>query len=339
MKTALLMVLVTVSAFASAQGKLLDELANNLLGNAVAAAGSTVVAADGPSSMRDALLVTEGGAWNVAAGTVGFYLPALGRAIVGASNVSWWYGARAKISTVGNSTRLGLAFTGDAGGAEYFDVYNGVAPADWGVIGGTVGPIRAAQTAVYCEGGSTNLGDKCQFAEPYLIKNRATGVLAHRRVGIAASASTATPVLSYTNVANARYSPASGRLRVRVAGFAGAIGAATPTFLGFGAAGANGALVLDFSGGALRLRIYNDVGALVGTATCGAVSAASHEYVVEWDAVLGKAAVFEGATVLGSFAAVWTPAAAGPNPIYVGSDAAGANAARCFVSLLNVYDF
>jgi hypothetical protein len=174
------------------------------------------------------------------------------------------------------------------------------------------------------------------FAEVWGVQNSALARLAWRRVATGAAAATGTATLSYTNLLNARYSPVRGRIRLRISDFAGTNGA---TFLCLGVPAAAGALVLDYSGGALRLRIWDDVAALAGTATCGAVSTANHEYTIEWDATVGRAAVLEGAAVLGSFAAVWVPEPNAITPIYVGTDNAGANAARCSVTLLQGFNY
>lgn len=304
--------------------------------NFLANCALVVIDNDGPAGMRYSVRATMTGAWDPTTGAVGFYCPAGGTAIAGASNVAWWYGIMHKRATVGTTVRLALVYNGDAGGAEYFTVYSAASALDWTAIGGTATPTRAGQLRVFVEGGSANNADNCDFGEPYLIKNRATAVLAWRRVGIVAAAATATPSLSYTNVGNARYSPARGRLKLRVSSFQGTNSA---VFLSFGAAAGAGALVLDYSGGVLRLRIWDDLAALVGTASCGAVDTAEHTFTVEWDAAIGKASVMEGATVLGSFAGVWTPEPNDITPLYVGSDTAGANAARCYVTLLEGFNY
>lgn len=126
---------------------------------------------------------------------------------------------------------------------------------------------------------------------------------------------------------------------------------ARPTFLAFGAEGAQGALWADYRGalalaplfvGAaqLKLRMWDDVAALVCDLECGALTAAEAIRTIEWDAVLGKVGVFNGATLLASYAGTWTPeTAVAVAPLYVGSDPTPANAARCHITLLEGFDF
>jgi hypothetical protein len=227
--------------------------------------------------------------------------------------------------------------TGDAGGAENGITYTDAAvPVDWTRADASFTPTRPAHNQVVMLFGAGAIGTNVDVGDLYMIQNRSTPTLAWRRVGSPAAATTSTPTLSYTNVGNARYSPARGRLRLRVANFQGTSGA---FFLTCGAAGSAGALTLSYNAGALILRIWDDVAALVCTLSCGAVNTAEHTYTVEWDAAIGKAAVFEGATVLGSFGGTWVPEPNAVAPIYVGCDSVGGSAARCLIALLNGYDF
>jgi hypothetical protein len=288
------------------------------------------ISVDGASGMRDGVRITQNGAWGI-----GFFSRSSACPIVGASNVPWEQDGSYRRGTVGTSGQLGLFFSGDVGGSEWFTTMTDAAtPLDWTRVGFTVTPVRAGHTNAYYLFGATSLNENCDFSEITLVKNRAIPVLAWRRVGIAAAASTATPAMSITNVGNVRFNPARGTAVVRIAGFAGTDGA---YFLGFSAIGAPGSFCLYTFGGQMRLAIYDDVAALAAYVSCGAVNAAEHTFTIDWNAALGTASVMEGVTVLGSVAGpAWVPEPVAITPLYIGSDAAGNNAARCHIALLQL---
>ena len=122
-------------------------------------------------------------------------------------------------------------------------------------------------------------------------------------------------------------------------------------FLSFGSdvgAGAPvaGSLVVDYChtpiltplGGTaqLRARMWNSAGALVDELLGPVLTTTAAEYHVVWDAA---AAVFKITDSLGNIldsyaGAAWTPAAGAVTPLLIGTDSAGANAARCLISLV-----
>jgi len=126
---------------------------------------------------------------------------------------------------------------------------------------------------------------------------------------------------------------------------------ARQVFLACGAEATQGALWLDYEGDVgwvplmgtapqLRLRLWDDAAALVCDLDCGTLTVAEAIRTIEWDAVVGKVGVFNGATVLASYVGAWTPeTAVAVAPLYVGSDATPANAANCLIELLNVYSY
>jgi hypothetical protein len=176
--------------------------------------------------------------------------------------------------------------------------------------------------------------DDCDHAEPFVVKNRSTAPLAWRRVGTAAAAATASPVTSISNVGNARYSPAKGRITLRIAGYVSAGG--TEVLLACGPNGpTDGRLWIDTVGG-LRLILDDAAGVTVVNVNGGAVTSAEHTYTFEWNAAAGTASISEGGVVLGSAAvAPWTPEPNDVTPIYVGSHPT-ANQARCNIALLQL---
>jgi hypothetical protein len=282
-------------------------------------------AVDGPSGMRDAVRITMAGAF--APGACGLFTTAPAN-LVGATNVPFRLDAYYKRATVGTTACMGLYFIGDAGGAETFVVFvDPASPIDWIRNGGTVTPVGAGHTIVYVFlGASLNLQD-VDFAEVTLLQNHSTPLLTWRRTGAAVAALTTTPSIEVVNTppANYVYNPFRGRVRCIVGGFQGTAGA---TFLRFGVAATAGSLVLDYSGGNLRLRIWDAAAALVCTVLGGAVNTARHEYDVVWDSMTGYVALLEGGTVLGTFSGAWTSCPTAVTPLYYGSNG-GVNAARC----------
>jgi hypothetical protein len=121
--------------------------------------------------------------------------------------------------------------------------------------------------------------------------------------------------------------------------------------LAFGAEDAAGALWLEYAGREqyaplmgltpqLRLRMWDDLAALVSDMNCGAVTAAQHEYVVEWAAAIAKLQVLESGAALATYSgAVWTPEGLAVAPLYIGSDPTPANAAHCLVALVSITDY
>jgi len=303
------------------------------------ASGGAKASVDGASAMRDGVRATMAAAWLADFS----WLPNAGVAIAGASNVPWRADVNYRRATVGTTGRMGLYFTGDPGGAETFTLLSDAAtPADWLRGGGTCTPTRAAHTKVYIIFGAAANGENCDFSEFSLVKNRTTAPLAWRRVGTAASAATSTPTLVVTNVGNRRYNPARGSVELIIGGFALTNGA---TFICYGGVGAPGGLVLDYSAGQLRLRIWDAAAALAATVLCGAIDATEWKLRVSWNArnplngIIGQHVAVErinpaGAspTLLGSWAGTWTPPTADVNPLYTGTDHAGANAARCMIA-------
>jgi streptogramin lyase len=185
---------------------------DNFYTNAVAQAGGTKTACDGPSGMRDGCNYEMGNNWG--SGTCA-YMPSGGKAISGISNVSW----RGDISyrqTFGGATRLGFNFTGSASGAEFFTILTVPIPSlDWSRGGGACTPVYGNQTAFSLCFGCEFAFDNMDFAEPAAVKNCYEQPAAWRAVGTSvAAADTSTPALSVTNVGNARYSPARGRTRI-----------------------------------------------------------------------------------------------------------------------------
>jgi hypothetical protein len=306
--------------------------------NATAAAGAAKSSVDGPSAMRDGVRVTMAGPYNPLGGRV--YFPPLGVAIVGVSNVPWRFDInyrRALVNTTGNTS---IQFAGDAGGPEAFAVITSVAtPVDWTRGGGATTPVGAGHNATYLGCGAANAADDCDFGEPAVVKNRSTVPLAWRRVGTAAAASTSTPVLSYTNVGNARYSPAKGKLLVRVAGFQNPASGGELLVL-CGGGGAPGGLMFDRSGGNVRLRMWDDAGVWwVDVLSTPIAINTQYNFILTWNAALGTASIMDGATLMGSASpGPWTPEAADVTPITVGSAGAG-TAARAHIALVEFLDY
>jgi hypothetical protein len=195
---------------------------------------------------------------------------------------------------------------------------------------------------VYVEFGSAALGDNCEFGELTLVKNRATPPLAWRRAPLtpAAAVSTVIPAYEVVNASNAYYLPLRGRIRLAIGNFQGTAGA---TFLQFGASAAAGSLCLDYSGGQLRLRMYDAAAGLIATLNCGAVNTARHVFDLLYDSrapIRGGVAggyiiVKEGSTILGEGGAAWVAQVAAVTPLWIGS-LTGTNAARCLIELLEI---
>jgi YVTN family beta-propeller protein len=127
---------------------------------------------------------------------------------------------------------------------------------------------------------------------------------------------------------------------------------ADPVFLAYGAEFAQGALWVDYRGvrtiapiamGAAQLgvRLWDDAAALVTDLAAGALTTAEAVRTVEWNAATGCVNVLNGAVVLATKnpPLVWVPEAANVTPLYVGSDPAGSNAARCLVTLVEGFNF
>ena len=303
--------------------------------------GCAKTSVDGPSAMRDGVRITMAGAY--VPGATFAYLPLLGVAIVGASNVPWREDVNYRRATVGTTARFGLQFNGDGGGPEYFTlITDNATPVDWTRGGGTCTPVGAAHNLCYVSSGAAANLDDCDFGEPAVIKNRATPSLTWRRVGTAAAAVTTTPAYLMVNTANRYYSPLRGRARVIIGNFQGTSGA---FFLGFGLAGTAGALALSYNAGQLIFRIWDSASALVAALNCGAINTARHVIDVLWDsavpirgAAIGSYMVCkEGATILGEGGAVWAPPTAAVTPLAVGSDSGVTVAARAFVELAGIW--
>ena len=305
---------------------------------APAGVGQTETVVDGPSGMRDALRILQGGNFNAG---VNFYEGSPGATIAGATNVAFAGGCMAKQATVGTTLRYSFIFIGDAGGAETFSVINsGATTASWARYDGTCTPIRPAHTQLFAQSGANLNAQDVDFAEPYAIQNRATAPLAWRRVGNPAAAATSTPTYQLTNTANRYYNPLRGQIRLVIGGFQLTNGA---VFLQFGAAAAAGSLTLDYNAGQLRLRIWDATPALAATVLCGALDATEWRLVISYDSQVpvrdgGNANVVverinPGAptTWLGASWGAWTAPTAAVLALYFGS-AAGANAARCYLA-------
>jgi hypothetical protein len=124
-----------------------------------------------------------------------------------------------------------------------------------------------------------------------------------------------------------------------------------PVLLAFGAEDAAGSLIVDYCSALtlapltvpapqLRLRMWDDSAALIASLNCGAVTAAQHEYVVEWAAAIAKLQVLESGAALATYSgAVWTPEGLAVAPLYIGSDPTPANAAHCLVALVSITDY
>jgi hypothetical protein len=298
-------------------------------------ADSPHVTIDGPSGMRDALKLTNnaGHPFDIAANGWSYRVANL----VGATNVPFYQGAMFKAGVLDTKARTGLIFRGDAGGDESFTVISQDAvAADWTRYGATVTPVRAAHTTVWYCVGAADASDDIDFAEPYLIQNRSTAPLAWRRVSTAAAASTATPVTSITNVGNARYSPAKGRMTLRIAGFQGGV----VYFLDTAGVGGGGRIAIYHLGG-LRFYMNDDTGANVfDISDAVPVGATERTFVLQWNAAAGTASITEGGVVLASRAgAAWTPEPLDVTPLYVGSNAAGGQATRCNFALVNISNY
>jgi len=305
------------------------------------AGGNTGTAVDGPSGMRDAVRSTQAAlAWSPAGGNS--WVSGPDTFTVGASNVPFMLASCYKRATVGTTARSMMAFVGDAGGPEQLAcVTDNATPVDWVRNTSFVTPTRPGHTQLYVALGADALNDNCDWAEPAVVKNRSTSVLAWRRVaGSTVPAATATPVTSITNVGNARFSPAKGRMTVR---FAGMPAAATglETLFCCGVAGAAGSMWMDRGGANLRLIIYDDVGvAVVNLSTIAIAVNVEHVVVVEWNAAAGTASVIEGGVVLGSATvAPWVPEPTDVTPILIGSGTGPLTAPRCFVALVNISNY
>jgi len=311
---------------------------DNCSANTTPQAGGVVLAVDGPSGMRDGMRYTMGGVWAVAnAG----YQPNAGCAIVGASNVPWRLDVDYRRGLVNTTARTALYYSGSGAGVETFLIISSAAsPVDFVRGGGTCTPMNADQTAVYVLYGASLAGDDCDFGEPALVKSRSTAPLAWRRVGLAAAASTATPVTSITNVGNARYSPAKGRLTIRFAGMLAAV-TGGECLISCGPTGNPGCLWITRATGTLTMLICDDAGAVVINFNTAAIAVnVEHTIIVQWDAAAGTASIMEGGAVLGSQAvAPWIPEPTDVTPIYVGVGTAGLTAARCLVALENISNY
>jgi hypothetical protein len=308
---------------------------DNLYGNSGVV--GTIASVDGPSGMRDGVRNTQSiGAWP---GAYANCPMAPGVAIVGASDVPWRLDISYRRATVGTTARAGFVFVGSLAGPEWFTniVVDNATPVDWTRAGGTVTPINADHTNVYLLYGAAANLDDCNFGEPALIKNRTTAPLAWRRVGTAAAAVTTTPSVQVTNTLNRYYSPLRGQVDLIIGGCQLQNGA---VFLSYGAAGAAGALVADYSGGQLRVRIWDVTPALTCTMLCGPLTAARTRISICWDVLAplrgiggAYAAVLVNDVVVATWLATWVPPTAAVTPLAIGCDTAGANSARAFIEL------
>jgi len=299
---------------------------------------TTHASIDGASGMRDGVRAAMLMGWP----TGQVFLPSAGGlVIVGASNVSWEMGEAYKRGTAGTTGRSGLYFTGDGGGPEFLTILADAAtPVDWLVTAGNATPVGAAHTRVFTCYGANNGAEDCDFSEPWLVKNRATAPLAWRRVGTAAAAVTSTPTLSYTNVGNARFNPARGRLLVRVAGFQNPASGGE-TLVICGGSGAPGCLLFDRSGGNVRLRMWDDAGVwwVDVLSTIPIAINTEYNFILTWNAALGTASIMNGTTFVGSASpGPWTPEAADVTPILVGAAGVG-SAARAHITLVEFLDY
>lgn len=304
---------------------------NNLMG--WGATNLTATATDGSSGMRDAVRLVD------SSGAAAGYLTSGGVSITGATNVDWRFGFQAqKVLGGGTNAVVQIYFSGDGGGPETLTVaaLEGTVPVAWTRFGGIVTPTRTAHTTVNMrllptDGVLTSTGT-VDFAEPWGIQNRSADISAWRRTATNVASNTSTPVTSYINSNNSRYSPTRGELVLRISNFESTNGS---VFLSFGTAGTAGSLVLDYSSSNLRLRLWDEYGALVDTLNCGSIDTAKHEYTIAWNATNGTISVSENGSPLDSYSgAPWTPEHLSVTPLYIGSD--GTSAARCLVSLVSM---
>jgi hypothetical protein len=298
---------------------------------------SAKASVDGPSGMRDGVRVTMNGAWGAAWGNT----PAAGFAIVGVSNIPWRGDINYRRATVNTTARMGLYFAGSGAGPELFTLISDAAsPVDWVRGGGTCTPVNADQNTGYIVFGGALAFDDCDFGDPAVVKNRSTAPLAWRRVGTAAAAATASPVTSISNIGNARYSPAKGRMTIRFSGMPSAI-TGNECLLCCGTYGNAGSMAVFRATGNLTLAIYDDAGApAVVFNTVAIVNNIEHTIIVQWDAAAGTASISEGGVVLGSYTgAAWVPEPTDVTPILVGGGNFGLSAARCFVALENISNY
>lgn len=308
---------------------------DNFPGNALDNIGNTHSTQDGASGMRDGVRSIQGGVWAVGGSTN--YLGPI--AIAGASNVPWWFASMYRQATVGTTARFGVLFVGDAGGPETFNLLaDNAAPADWMRWGATCTPVGAGHIQHYDEFGAALLNDNCDWAELFVVKNRATAPLAWRRVGTAAAAATTTPSIQVVNTGNRYYNPLRGRARVTIGGFQGTSGA---VFLDCAVAGTAGSMQFNYNAGQLILRIWDATPALVAAINCGAVNTARHTFIVMWDSftpIRGAAAgghmiVAENGVILGEGGAAWVAPTADVTPIAIGAAVGVTGAACCFIEL------
>jgi hypothetical protein len=314
---------------------------------------ATVAAADGPSAMRDAARVADTDAGNAGYATSGT------ATLTGATNVDHTFGYLAKQGGVGATCHVTAYFTGDPDGAQELVVSDlaGTVPAAWTTYPqddtcptyyATVNPGAAgdAHTGVVLrmyptDGVAASVGT-VDFAETWGYQG-STPVLGWRATAAGAAQATTTPTESYTNVGNARYRPAKFRIVLRIAAFQGTAGA---TFFSAGATGAKGNVTVDYSGGQLRVRVYDNTPALVTTVNCGALDDADHQLTIRGSAAGGTVSVRDKVmatgveTEIGTAApGAWVPSAVDTTPIYIGTDSAGANPARCLVAAEKILSF
>jgi hypothetical protein len=310
--------------------------------------GATVAAADGPSGMRDGIIVTMPGAGGMGLTPAGPYCfgSGAGASIANPTNVPFALGGMIKRGTVGTTFRLSAYFSGDPGGPEGFNYCytNAAVPVDWASYFATVTPLGAFHNLHYHIVGSTNANENCNVAEAYSIKNRAVPVLAWRRTTTPNSAATSTATHTYSNTGNRRYNPARGTLDLTISGWQAPTGGFNATFWSASSPTGPGCLWVAYVGGQLQVAVYDAAGALAATVLCGPLTSAEWRLRVSWDhanpvpGILGQNIAVErinpGAspTLLGTWAGGWTVPVADVTPISVGSSA-GVIAARCLISV------
>jgi hypothetical protein len=305
---------------------------------AYAGTNATVAGATGPSGMLRAARVTDVDGVNAG------YASSLTAALAGATAVPFAFEFECQAVAAGGLNAVVQAvFTGGASATQVITLATlaGTVPAAWASTFATCTPADNDRTGVTLRllptdgvGASTGVVD---FSVRYGIQNRATAIAAWAGTA-AADVTTVTPTWAVDNtVVPLRYDPARGSFTFGIAGFPGAAGA---TFLGWGAAAAAGSLVLDYSGGQLRLRMYDTAGALVATLNGGALGTGYYSLSVLWDAyaplpIQGAPglhlAICSGNTVLAGDPTTWTPSLAGPATLMMGTDSAGANPCRCLL--------
>lgn len=323
---------------------------DNLPTNTLDAGGNTHTTVDGADGMRSGIRTVQGAAWWLGPpGSVCCYIvPA---ALIGATNVPWLYGSHYRRATVGTTARAGITFIGDPGGREdLLMVSDAATPVDWVLVQPTVTPIGAAHTNMYPCFGAALINQDCDWSEMFIVRNRATPVLAWRRVGLVAAAATANTYLPVTNTGNRRHSPARGTLELKFAGFQGTNGAQFYNAdFSIGAFGNPGAMCLDYNAGQLRLQVWDATawpGVLAATVLCGPLGTGGYHLRISWDhaypipgtggayIIVEQINVGASPTVLGTWLGPgWTVPTSNVSPLGIGCDVLAGATARCLISL------